>query len=170
MTGPYRREAEVIRGRCGARVAPGAGVSRASASSCRVPSAARIPLRGVGRCAWPHRPRRARANVEREFRRYLECGILAHGFTRWRRGRCSINGGLPDYSAATTNGRGWPISAAHGKRRSVAGPPYSSSAPVARSNRSHFERFGESFRCRWQTNSSNFLPARTIDSSVSQLQ
>jgi ribosomal protein S27AE len=27
-------------------------------------------------------------HVEREFRRYLECGILAHGFARARCGRC----------------------------------------------------------------------------------
>ena len=28
------------------------------------------------------------AHVEREFRRYLECGILAHGFARARCGQC----------------------------------------------------------------------------------
>ena len=28
------------------------------------------------------------AHVEREFRRYLECGILAHGFSRARCGQC----------------------------------------------------------------------------------
>ena len=28
------------------------------------------------------------AHVEREFRRYLECGVLAHGFARARCGQC----------------------------------------------------------------------------------
>ena len=42
------------------------------------------------------------AHVEREFRRYLECGILAHGFARARCGQCGHD--LP--VALSCQGRG----------------------------------------------------------------
>jgi len=42
------------------------------------------------------------AHVEREFRRYLECGILAHGFARARCGECGHD--LPQ--AFSCKGRG----------------------------------------------------------------
>jgi hypothetical protein len=33
-------------------------------------------------------PTRSPGHIEREFRRYLECGILAHGFARARCAQC----------------------------------------------------------------------------------
>jgi len=43
--------------------------------------------------------------VEREFARYLECGVLAHGFARVRCESCKVNTRRPPSSRSLTRSR-----------------------------------------------------------------
>ena len=57
--------------------------------------------------------------VEREFRRYLDCGILAHGFARARSGQC----GQDSLIAFSCQGRG--VCPSRNARRRGCPPPTS---------------------------------------------